>query len=477
MEKYMYEDIVKKLEQHGQTHLLKFYDELDEAGKQKLLGQLAEIDWENLDELIKDYVLNKPVTSIPADLQPSPYYPVKPENADQEALYGKAVSLGEQFLKEGKVAALTVAGGQGTRLGFDGPKGTFPISPVKNKTLFQYFSEELVRIREKYGKSMKWYIMTSLMNNQATIEHFESNNYFGLDKDQVMFFTQGTMPAVGLDGKLLLGAKDSLALAPDGHGGTLLALKRSGALDEMKSNGVEYISYFQVDNPLITIANPLFLGLHSLDESEMSAIMLAKTNAFEKLGNFCKSGDKLEIIEYSDMPDELAEQTDANGKLRFIAGSPAIHVISVNFVERLTSGGRLNLPWHRADKKVPYVDAVGTAVTPEESNAVKLESFIFDALPLASKTMVLEAVRENEFAPTKNRTGVDSVESCREMLIDRDCRRLEAAGVAIPRGEDAKPLVNVEISPLAVLDDADAVEYVKKNSVSISADDKEIYLA
>jgi UDP-N-acetylglucosamine/UDP-N-acetylgalactosamine diphosphorylase len=469
-------DTLKKIQQYNQAHLLKFRDSLDLAGQEQLDAQLETIDWDTLDTLIKEYVLQKPQVKIPENLEPAPYYPIKPENEQQQALYAKAEALGRDLLRNGKVATLTVAGGQGTRLGFDGPKGTFPISPVKSKSLFQYFAETLIRIRQKYGKPMKWYIMTSEMNNEATVQHFTDNNFFGLDHEQVMFFTQGTMPAIGTDGKLLLGAKDSLALAPDGHGGTLLALKRSGALEEMNKNGVEYISYFQVDNPLITIANPLFLGLHALDESEMSAIMLAKTGPFEKLGNFCKSGNALEIIEYSDMPEELARQTDADGKLRFIAGSPAIHVISRSFIERLTSGGRLNLPWHRADKKVPYIDDAGNEITPENTNAVKLESFIFDALPLASKTMVLEAAREDEFAPTKNRTGVDSVDSCREMMIDRDCRRLEAAGVAVPRNADGVPVLKVEISPLAVIDQEDAVAYVQNKHVNIPAEAGELYL-
>ena len=222
----------------------------------------------------------------------------------------------------------------------------------------------------------------------------------------------------------------------------------------MKKAGVEYISYFQVDNPLVPVVNPFFIGLHALEKSEMSSIMLAKTNAYEKLGNFCITNGKLQIIEYSDMPNELAEQTNSDGTLSFLAGSPAIHVITLDFVERLTATGRLELPWHRADKKVAYYEN-GEVITPEEPNAVKLEAFIFDALPLASRTMILEADRKECFAPTKNKTGVDSVESCREMLAARDARRLRLAGIQVPEG------AVVELSPRDIFDDEDAANFFK----------------
>ena len=299
--------------------------------------------------------------------------------------------------------------------------------------------------------------MTSALNRQATETFFRERNFLGLREDQVFFFTQGTMPAIGYDGKLLLSSPDSLALSPDGHGGTLLALRKSGALEQMKKDGVEHISYFQVDNPLVPVVNPLFIGMHILKEAEMSAIMLAKTNAFEKLGNFCVCNGRLEIIEYSDLPEELATSTYPDGTLRFISGSPAIHVISRAFVEKLTAAGRLELPWHRADKKIPCI----AAPKPESPNGVKLESFIFDALALAGKTLVMEGDRAEMFAPTKNPTGVDSVESCREMLIARDVRRLRAAGVTVEEG------AKIELDPRQVFDDADAAAVAKKMGLSV----------
>ncbi len=400
--------MIEKLKKYGQDFVASKLESLTGEARAKLEKQLSEIDFDELDELIRDYVLKKPVTEIPSDLAPAPFFPFPAKDDAQKEYYEKARKEGERLLSEGKVAMLVVAGGQGTRLGFDGPKGTYPITPVKHKTLFQYFAETIKRVSEKYGRALHWFIMTSELNDRRTREFFKENSYFGLGEKNITFFTQGTMPAISYEGKLLMGAADSLALSPNGHGGTLLALKKSGALDEMKKNGVEYISYFQVDNPLAPMADPLFLGLHSLEKSEISSRMLPKTNPYEKLGNFCVSAGRLQIIEYSDMPAELAERKNPDGTLAFLAGSPAIHVISRTFIEELTKDGRLNMPWHRADKKVPYINGNGELVKPEQPNAVKLESFIFDALPLAKHTMVLEGSRKDHFAPTKNATGVDS---------------------------------------------------------------------
>ncbi len=474
----MISEMDKVLKEHNQQQVMKFWSELGRESGEKLTKQLEALTWNRLDQLINEYVVNRPVTDLPDNLEPAPFFPLKPVDDRMKAYYEEARRKAEEILRAGKVSLLMVAGGQGTRLGYDGPKGTYPITPVQQKSLFQYFSEKICRFSEKYQVKFTWYIMTSELNDQTTREFFRENKFFGMDEDRVVFFVQGTMPAFGLDGKLLLGAKDSLALSPDGHGGTLLALKRSGCLDRMKKEGVEYLSYFQVDNPLVSIVNPLFIGLHVLEQAEMSAIMLAKTGPFEKLGNFCISGGKLEIIEYSDLPDALAESRNPDGSLRFIAGSPAIHVISREFVEKLTEKGYLNLPWHRADKKVPYVNDCGELVTPEEINGVKLEQFIFDALPLARKTMILEADREEEFAPTKNKTGVDSVESCKAMQIERDARRLERAGVKVARNAANVAEPAIELSPRVVADDADAVEYCRKNNITDLTGRKEaIYLA
>ncbi len=448
--------------QASQEQILRYFDELDNAGKENFVSQLEAIDWKLIPRLAQEYVLKRPETTIPDDLSPAEFFPLHPADAAMEKLYADAVAEGEKLLRDGKICCLTVAGGQGTRLGFDGPKGTYPIGPVTDLTLFEYFAGAIARAGEKYGKKINWFLMTSPINREATEKFFREKNFFGLDREQVFFFTQGTMPAFGRDGKLLLSGKGSLSLSPDGHGGTLLALRRSGALDKMIADGNEYISYFQVDNPLVPVVSPLFAGLHALEKSEMSAIMLSKTNSKEKLGNFCVSGGKVQIIEYSDLPDELAEKRNPDGSLAFVAGSPAIHMLSRTFVEKLTSGGALQLPWHRADKKIPCLDEAGNLITPEEPNGVKLESFIFDALPMAQKVMILEGDRKEIFAPTKNATGVDSAESCREMITARNARRLAACQVKIPYRPDGTVDAVIEISPAAVFDDADAAELVKK---------------
>lgn len=468
--------LYRRIEAAGQLEVLRFWNDIDDAGQRKLAAQLAAINWEELPGLIRDYVLQRPKTEIPDDLAPAKYFPARADDADTAELYRRAVAAGEDALRQGRVCCLTVAGGQGTRLGFDGPKGTYPIGPVSGRSLFAYFAGSILRAGQKYGRPISWYIMTSMLNCDATIEFFRRNGFFGLAPEQVFFFTQGTMPAIGYDGKLLLSARDSLALSPDGHGGTLLALRKSGALERMEQEKTDIISYFQVDNPLVKMCDPRFIGLHELERSDMSAIMLAKTGPFEKLGNFCVSGGRLRIIEYSDLPETLAQKRNADGSLAFVAGSPAIHMISRRFVSELTADGVLKLPWHRADKKIPTVDAQGNPVKPEAPNGVKLESFIFDALPLAARTMILEGDRKEVFAPTKNATGVDSAESCRQMLVDRDARRLEAAGVGVPRRSDGSVDGKIEISPAIVLDDEDAEAYVAAHRLTRIAPGAEICL-
>ena len=454
-------ELEARIKAAGQEHLLRYFNELDDAGREKLTGQLLEINWEDIPFLAKDYVLKRPETAIPEDLAPADYYRLQ----GNDELFAHAEAKGGELLRQGKLCCLTVAGGQGTRLGFDAPKGTYPIGPVTDRTLFEYFAASILRMSEKYGAKIPWYIMTSPINRAATENFFREKKFFGLDEADVFFFTQGTMPAFGLDGKLLLSAKDSLALSPDGHGGTLLALRRSGALDKMAKDGTEIISYFQVDNPLVEVVSPRFAGLLALENAEVGAIVLSKTGPYEKLGNFCISSGRTQIIEYSDLPDELAEKRNADGSLQYSAGSPAIHVFSRKFIERLTSGNSLQLPWHRADKKIPVLDADGNTFTPAEPNGVKLESFIFDALPMAEKVLLLEGDRAEVFAPTKNLTGVDSVESCRKMISERNARRLAAAGVVIPRNPDGSLNAEIEIDPRSVCDDEDAVVFVEKSGI------------
>lgn len=448
------EELLKIVGPAGQSHLLTFWDELSDTQKTQLAEQIQSIDFTSTERWSAEYVLQKPKQEIPADLKPAGYFSINPETEEHNALYEEAIKVGEELISNGKVALCTVAGGQGTRLGYDGPKGTFPTSILKNKSLFELFAEQIIGLQNKYNCTLKWYIMTSCINNVATEQFFKDNNFFGLDPKNVLFFVQGLMPVFDHNGKIILADKGEIAMAPDGHGGTLLAMKKSGPLAEMIENDIEHLSYFQVDNPLVSVIDPLFVGLHHLEGSEVSSRSLTKTGPFEKLGNFCVTEGKLAIIEYSDMPEELATKEDSEGRLAFRAGSPAIHVFRRSFIERVTEG-EFSLPFHRADKKVAYINQTGELITPEENNAVKLETFIFDALPLAKNPIILEAIREEQFGPVKNSTGVDSVVSCREMMQEKAAVWLECAGIVVPRKEDGTLDCRIELSQAVYASDID----------------------
>ncbi len=441
----------RNLKQIGQEHVLRFWDELDEPGRKRLAGQLSELNLEEIAELIESHVRRKPPADIPEKIDPPNVLP-RFADAGREEMYAKAQKRGVELLDHGQIGAFLVAGGQGTRLGYDGPKGEFPVTPVREKPLFQVFAEQLLAAVRRHGKPIPWYIMTSELNDAPTRTFFEKHGYFGYPKQDVIFFSQGMMPAFGFDGKMLLAEKDSLALSPDGHGGSLRAVAKSGALADMKKRGIRHLSYFQVDNPTTRLIDPLFLGLHDLYESEMSSKTIPKSGPKEKLGNFGvveQDGQrKLIVIEYSDLPDELAEKRDEKGNLLFNAGSIAIHALDVDFIDRLNRGGKLELPWHRAEKKVPFIDDSGREVEPEKPNAVKLEQFVFDAIPLARNPLVYETDRGEEFSPVKNAEGVDSPFTSRRDQVRRAARWLSGAGVEVPYREDGEPDAIVEISPL-----------------------------
>lgn len=435
-----------KLQSAGQEQVLRFAPQLTPAQQQKLTAQLAALDLDQLRKLADEYVRNKPQVSLPSEIQPVQPYPRHP-SAEQQKLYMDAEQRGWDLLRAGKAGAFLVAGGQGTRLGYDGPKGEYPVTPIKNKPLFQVFAEQLLAWSRDSGKTVPWYIMTSDVNDAATRAFFQKHDHFGYDPSAIFFFEQGMMPAFSMSGELLLAEKDSLALSPDGHGGSLRALHRSGALADMQKRGVEHLSYFQVDNPLVHTIDPLFLGLHEITGSEMSSKTIPKAYPLEKVGNFCVVDGKVRVIEYSDLPEALAKQMDAKGALKFNAGSIAIHALRVSFIERLNSGGQLELPWHRAEKKVPYVDASGNQVRPEKPNAVKLEQFVFDAIPLARNAIVYTTSRDEEFGPVKNASGDDSPATSKRAQIRRAAEWLEIAGCDVPR-KNAEVDATLEISPL-----------------------------
>jgi len=462
------------LRKHNQSHLLAFWQQLDGGQRRSLLAQIQELDFSRIDRWVAD-IVKKPASDAPsADFVPAPFYAAEPPDTQQQDKYVRAEKLGRDLISAGKVAGFVVAGGQGTRLGFEGPKGDFPISPVKNKTLFQIFAENIAAVSNKYNARCPWYVMTSPLNYAETVEIFRRNDYYGLDRKDVSIFQQGMLANFSFDGKILLADKANIARSPDGHGGSLKALCQSGAIEDMKKRGVELISYFQVDNPLVRIFDPLFIGLNVLDGAEMSSKALIKTGPDEKIGVFCLIKGKLSVIEYSDLPDEPAKERNPDGSLVYGLGSIAIHVINVSFVEKLNHEG-FPLPLHRAVKEVSCIDDNGSPIKPGEPNGVKLETFVFDALPLASKSIVLQTRRSEEFAPVKNAAGIDSPRVTREMMVARAADWLESAGARVPRKSNGLPDCHIEIAPSFAVEKED-VKARLDQIPQIKAGDK-LYLA
>ncbi len=450
----------EKFEKAGQAHVFKFFDELDVAQQNALVEQLKMIDLDELARLNETLVFaeNTDAGIDFAKLTPAPYSPLPADKANDPE-WANAKKIGEGAIKAGKLAAFVVAGGQGTRLGFNAPKGLYKVTPVKQKSLFQVFAEKILSASKKYGVSIPWIVMTSHINNKATVEFFEENNFFGLDKNDIIFFKQGLMPAVDLNGKIILEDKGKIAMTPDGHGGCLRGMVRSGAIAELKKRGIECVSYFQVDNPLVDIIDPYFVGFHILGKSQMSSKMIAKAYPLEKVGHFCMLDDKLTVVEYSDLPNEYQEQTDENGKLKFIAGSVAIHILDVDFIETLGSSQKEEdrLPFHRANKKIPFVGDDGQPVKPEKPNGVKFEMFVFDALPMAKNPVIIEGFRGDEFSPVKNAEGVDSPLTCKNHQKAQWCRWFAKVGVEIEADADGIPAIDFEVSPLFASNEADFV--------------------
>ena len=454
----MSDKLVKKaqelLKKHHQGHILVFWGQLEDAQKRGLLEQIELLNFRKIDEWVAQYVKGGDYGTVPADFEPAEYYRHTPRGSAQRQKYDRARALGAELISAGKVGAFVVAGGQGTRLGFDGPKGNFPISPVKGKSLFQIFGETIAAVCDKYQTRCPWYVMTSPLNDAQTREIFKANDYYGLDSEDVFIFQQGTLPNFGFDGRILMADKGQIACSPDGHGGSLRALYKSGAVEDMKKRGVELVSYWQVDNCLINIFDPLFIGLHATGAAEMSSKALLKTGPMEKVGNFCLVDGKVTVIEYSDLPDEAAEKRSSDGSLVFELGSIGIHIINRDFVEQLNADG-FSLPLHRAVKKIEHINQTGKLITPAVPNGVKLESFVFDAIPLASNSVILETLRSEEFAPAKNATGVDSAESAKAIAVERAAGWLEEAGVKIPKKADGSADCLIEIAPSFALEKED----------------------
>ena len=430
----------KRLAACGQEHVLEYWKDLSKAERSALLAQIATID-------------PKSVKACAAALKGGVAATVDtsrglaPKVAELKgAALARAVAAGERELKAGRVAALLVAGGQGSRLGYDGPKGCYSIGPVTGAPLFHFHARKILARSRRYGRPIPFYVMTSEANNAATVECFRANGYFGLDPKDVFFFTQGMWPGMTKDGKIILDAPGHVFMSPDGHGGLLAALKRSGALDDMKRRGIKSVFFFQVDNPLVEIADPAFVGYHVLERSEYSLKLCAKRDPFEKVGMPMLVGGRYRMVEYTEMTKEQCLRKKG-GRLYYLYGSPAIHVFDRAFLAREAAKA---MPLHLAFKKIPCVVG-GKVVKPAEPNGYKFEKFIFDILPNARRAAFLAFDQKDEFSPVKNAEGNDSPATCRADLRAKWAKMLAAAGVKAP---DSMPL---EIDPAYALDAADLV--------------------
>jgi UDP-N-acetylglucosamine/UDP-N-acetylgalactosamine diphosphorylase len=434
--------------EHGQEHVLKFWDELDDSQQHKFTQQLEEIDFSLLNQIQHEQIEAKIVEVLPSEVVPYNH---------------KYEELGIQRIQNGEFAVLTVAGGQGTRLGWSGPKGTYPATPVTGKSLFQIVAEQIVFASGKYGKTIPWYIMTSKENDEITRSFLLDNNCFGLDRTDIFIFVQDEIPAVDSEGKFLLATKNEVAMNPDGHGGVIASLKKSGGLEEMESRGIQYLSYVQIDNPLANVVDPTFLGIHVSEESskEVTSKCVKKTDSSERVGVFCLVDGNVTVVEYSDLPEGQSSTTTEDGELLFNAGSTAIHIMSVEFLQRIAD----DLPWHVANKEISHIDLqTGNLVHPNKPNAYKYERFVFDILPLATSPLVVEIERIEEFAPIKNKEGNDSPQTSQQLQKDRARRWLQSIGVEVGKN------TSVEISPLT----AATANDLDKNKLPDSIGDDEI---
>lgn len=453
-----YEKIIDTVFKNKQEHVFEYWNELSKNDKIILLDELKNINFELLARLYKQKTDTNPDE---LNFIPAPYISL-PESDKEKSAFETAKKTGKEYISKGKAGVLMVAGGQGTRLGYEGPKGMFRLSPVKNKSLFQIHAEKILKYSRKYNIPIPWLIMTSTENHTTTVQFFEKNKFFGLQKENVLFFTQKMIPSLDTDGKLMLQSKNSLCMNPDGHGGTLDALSSSGILKELKKRKIETISYFQVDNPLVNILDPVFIGFHILNDSDVSSKGVMKASPDEKVGVFVKFNDgKSGVVEYSDMPNEKKTALDSNGKLLFHMGSIAIHLFKTNYIESIVSGNSLSLQYHIARKKITALKN-GEKV---ETNALKYEKFIFDALKLTDKNTFLETKREEEFAPVKNATGVDSPDSAIELMSNLHLGWIRSKGIAI-----SEKIKVIEISPLLAVEADDIPD-----NISIPASEK-VYL-
>lgn len=448
----------------GQAHLLRFESQLTADQRERFRQQLAQIDFPQLQRLLANQDETVDWSALARSAVPPPAVRLDRQHPDFNSQ--QAVEAGRQALADGRVGLILVAGGQGTRLGFDQPKGLFPIGPISQRTLFQMHCDRLLALSRRYQVSIPLFVMTSPATDAATRAYFEENDRCGLAEEDLIIFCQGSMPAVdAATGKILMATTSSLALSPDGHGGLVAALERHGCLEQAKQRGIDLFTYAQVDNPLAELCNAELIGYHLLSRSQLTTHVVKKRFAKEKVGNVVSVDGKVQIIEYSDLPDTVAEQRDAAGELKLWAGNIAVHVFDRTFLESVVASAD-GLPFHRASKVVPFIDEVGKLVEPQTANAIKFERFVFDLLPLAERAFVVEGDASQVFAPVKNANGaaVDTPDTAQTALLSLHRDWLTAAGAHVPDS------LRVEIHPHWALDADDTKRQLADLSIAFEAD-------
>lgn len=396
------------LKQYGQNHIVNLFNKIDDEKQEELAKQVLNIDFHKISELYEN--TKKEIEIKSKEIKPIEYVDKAKLTPEQKDKYDK---LGEEVLRKGQYAVVTMAGGQGTRLGHSGPKGTFKLDVYgKGKYLFEIFAENLKDANKKYGKTIPWYIMTSKENNAETKQFLEKNNYFGYNKKYVTLFIQGELPLLDTKGKFLISKDMKIKEASDGNGGTYSSLRASGALSDMKERGIKWVFIGGVDNALLKMADVTLLGLTIDKNYQIASKSVVKANPHEKVGVFCKMNGHPKVIEYTELPKKMAEEVDNNGELKYGESNIICHLFSIGAIEKAS---KASLMYHTAFKKNSYIDENGKEVIPEEPNSYKFESFIFDALELFNDMAILRGSREDDFAPVKNKEGVDSPKTAKEL--------------------------------------------------------------
>ncbi|MBS0205650.1 MAG: UTP--glucose-1-phosphate uridylyltransferase [Planctomycetes bacterium] len=437
--------LLEQITRADQSSILRFWTELSSSEQEAFVHQLNQVDWGMVAEWRLRHVSACQESNARLQrVQPPSHLIRRPQTANDETEWAAARDLGRELLQAGRVGVLLVAGGMASRLGISQPKGMFPIGPVSGASLYQLLAEQVVRLNRRYQVSTPYLIMTSDATHDSTVSWFSQHNSFGLNPADVYFFRQGVVPAFDAStGELLLASKSSLVLSPDGHGGVLDALSKAGLFAELRRRGIESLFYHQVDNPLVHVCDPAFLGFHVRNAADVSTKVVEKQSASEKVGVAVEIDGHAEIVEYSNLPAELSSRCEPDGRLQLRAGSTAIHVFQRDFLERAANQGG-GLPWHKVVRSVPCINAEGQRAQSDAPNGLKFERYIFDILPSARHALFIETERETEFAPLKNAVGDHSATEVQAAMVARAAARLRRAGVQVATG------IPVEISPLAV---------------------------